>query len=113
MKYSLFAIIFLVIGGYFYYIPSSTLDSYQTIHEAEVEIVQCPSEENFSQVWNNWSKDFLVENPDAGDTGLMEGWKALMATNGCSDEWLDRYQNASIPYSTTTPPGSTVEYYQY
>ena len=98
---------------YFYYIPSSTLDSYQTTHEPDVEIVQCPSAENFNQVWNHWSKDFFADNPDAGDIGLMEGWKALMATNGCHDEWLDPYQNASVPYSTTTPPGSIIKYNQY
>lgn len=85
MKYSLFAVIFLVIGGYFYYIPSSTLDSYQTTHEPEVEIVQCPSEENFTQVWNHWSKDFLIENPDAGDAEQIEGWNALMLQNGCEN----------------------------
>ncbi len=80
---------------HFYYIPSSTIDSYQATHKPDVEIVQCPSTENFTQVWNHWSKNFLVENPDAGDEGLIEGWNTLMVNNGCDGEWMNPFENAT------------------
>ena len=54
-----------------------------------VEYVACPTEETFNQLWNQWSYEYINQNPYATIDDQMGAWNALMFQNGCGPEWYN------------------------
>lgn len=49
----------------------------------------CPTEENFNEFWNEWSLQYINDNPYATVEMQMEDWNYLVNLYECGDEWLD------------------------
>jgi hypothetical protein len=49
----------------------------------------CPSESTFTNVWNDWSYNYINENPYNSVDEQMNDWNTLMVQNNCGDEWFD------------------------
>jgi hypothetical protein len=49
----------------------------------------CPTTDTFNTIWNQWSYEYINDNPYAVVDEQMDAWNAQMVQNGCSEEWLD------------------------
>ncbi|MBY0537813.1 hypothetical protein K2P47_00255 [Patescibacteria group bacterium] len=49
----------------------------------------CPTESNFEQFWNDWSYQYLTDNPDVDIDTQMEDWNTLVVLHDCGEEWLN------------------------
>ena len=59
------------------------------VTEPEYDYVQCPTKDNFEQLWNIWSYEYINQNPDADVDTQMADWNSKIMTNGCGEEWLN------------------------
>ena len=55
----------------------------------EIQYVHCPDQENFTDVWNSWSYEYINDNPYNSVDEQMRDWNELMLNNSCGDEWLN------------------------
>ena len=85
----LIAVLSFVAGIVVYQIFLLSEQTVATESGDEVDYVRCPSEENFNEVWNYWSYEYINDNPDAGVDEQMGAWNTLMFQNGCGPEWFN------------------------
>ena len=85
IKISAIFLVLLVLGIVILLVVSS--DS--VAHNSNIGRTGCPTESNFTDVWNSWSYNYINKNPHNSVEEQMQDWNALMRVNECGEEWFD------------------------
>ncbi|MBP6924257.1 MAG: hypothetical protein KBC62_03175 [Candidatus Pacebacteria bacterium] len=67
-----------------YYADSKGDDN--TSSESPTQPHNCPTSENFSEKFNQWSIEFLAGHPEYGEKEQREGWDKHLEEMGCIEE---------------------------
>jgi hypothetical protein len=81
---------------YFFSTPSATVQT------TSMDQTVCPTESNFPELWNTWSREYLATNPSANGEDQTSEWNDLMLGIGCPD-WVN-------PHKKAIDGGSTSDY---
>ena len=64
-------------------------DTSSTTTRAATPNHTCPTEDTFNEFWNQWSFQYINDNPYATIEMQMEDWNYLVNLYECGEEWLD------------------------
>lgn len=64
----------------------------------------CPTEENFNEFWNEWSLQYVNDNPYATVEMQMEDWNYLVNLYECGEAWFDPLANLIEQQATSGTP---------